>query len=411
MIHMKRKIGISFLVLIALFGLTAWWLSAPNIADVSKIKDADRSPGAVISVERLDGHNKLVLRGLLWWAEMPVKTPVTDGVAMFRVRYWSEINGRPMQASGLMALPYGVLGGQRPRGTVMYFHGTNPDRSTSPSAPGMEEGLLTSAIYAAGGYTLLAPDYIGLGHSREPQAYLHSGATVAAARDLVIASQHAVKAMKLAYASDLYLVGFSQGGHATAVVQRAFEATPVAGVRVKAAAGIAGAFDLTKISIPYAFKYKHSLYLGYLAHSYAIQYQQPIGSLLTPKYAAIVPKIYDGNHSSDAIAAALPKDPREMFLPERLAEIDAGKSNWFVDALVANRAEDWLPKAPLRLYYGDKDTDVSPQDSKNFHAIASKAGGNIQLMPVGPYAHTESAYHAVPLARLWFDTLSTAQGQ
>jgi pimeloyl-ACP methyl ester carboxylesterase len=406
---MKRKVFLVLVALIAVLGMTAWLLSAPSTVDVVRIKEPGNTPGSVISVEKLGEHNKLVLRGALWWAGLPVKTPATDGVALFRVRYWSEIGGRPMQASGLMALPYAVLGGQRPRGTVMYFHGTSPDRSNSPSAPGMEEGLLTAAIYAAGGYTLLAPDYIGLGHSREQQAYLHAGATAAAARDLVTASQHAVKAMKLTYASDLYLVGFSQGGHATAVVQRAFEATPVEGVRVKAAAAIAGAFDLANISIPYAFKYKHSLYLAYLAHSYAIQYQQPIGSLLAPKYAALVPKLYDGDHSSDAIVAALPSDPREMFLPERLAEIDAGKSNWFIVALIANRAEDWLPKAPLRLYYGDKDTDVSPQDSKNFHAIASKAGGNIQLMPVGPYAHSESAYHAVPLARLWFDTLSTAQ--
>jgi pimeloyl-ACP methyl ester carboxylesterase len=407
----KRKIAIVFVALFAVLGMVAWLLSAPSTVDVAGIKETGNTPGSVISVERLGGHNKLVLRAMMWQASLPVKTSVTDGVAMFRVRYWSEINGRPMQASGLMTLPYGVLGGQRPRGTVMYFHGTSPDRRFSPSAPDPEQGLLPSAIYAGGGYTLLAPDYIGLGQSREPQAYLHTGATVAAARDLVVASQYVATAMKLPYAADLYLVGFSQGGHATAVVQRAFEATPVAGVRVKAAAAIAGAFDLAHISIPYALKYKHSLYLSYLAHSYAIQYQQPIGSLLTPKYAAIVPTLYDGDHSGDAIVAALPKEPRDLFLPERLAEIEAGKSNWFVDALVANRAEDWLPKAPLRLYYGDKDTDVSPQDSKNFYAIASKGGGNIKLMPVGPYAHSESAYHAVPLARLWFDTLSVSQGK
>jgi hypothetical protein len=62
----------------------------------------------------------------------------------------------------------------------------------------------------------------------------------------------------------------------------------------------------------------------------------------------------------------------------------------------------------LRLYYGDRDTDVSPQDSKGFYAAAVKRGANIHLMPLGPYDHVGSALQAVPRARLWFDELSSS---
>jgi hypothetical protein len=288
----------------------------------------------------------------------------------------------------------------------MYLHGTSPDRSASPSAPGALEGMLSTAMFAGGGYALLAPDYIGLGPARTEQPYLHAGATAAAARDLITAANRVTTALKMPASPELYLVGFSQGGHATAVVQRALEANPLPGTTIKAAAAIAGAYDLAGISVPYAFANKHSLYLAYLAHAYATQYHQPLGSLLVPRYAELVPTLFDGDHSLDAISAALPPDPRTMFRPEILADMAAKRPNWFTTALANNQAFDWQPKALLRLYYGDRDTDVSPQDSKHFHAVSQAKGGNVTLVPVGPHDHIGSALEAVPMARMWFDTLS-----
>jgi pimeloyl-ACP methyl ester carboxylesterase len=403
---MKRTI----LLVLASLGLgaaiIAWALSPPRYPAVVTIKDSANTPGSVISVERIGGHNRLVLRGLSLINKLPLSAPISDGAEMFRIRYWSQIDGRPVEASGLLSLPYVSLTGQRPRGTVMYLHGTSPDRSASPSAPGALEGMLSTAMFAGGGYALLAPDYIGVGQSHAGQAYLHAGATAAAARDLITAANRVTAAMHVPASSDLYLVGFSQGGHATAVVQRALEAHALPGTTIKAAAAIAGAFDLDGISVPYALANKHSMYLAYLAHAFAAQYQQPLGSLLVPRYAALVPTLFDGNHDIDAISAALPPDPRTMFRPEILADMAAKRPNWFTMALAENQAFDWQPKAPLRLYFGDRDTDVSPQDSKHFHAVSKALGGNVTLVPVGPHDHIGSALEAVPMARLWFDQLS-----
>lgn len=383
-----------------------WWLSPPPYADVSRIGDGRRTPGDIIAIEHIGGHNRLVWQALLWWADLPAPTPVVDGAEMFRIRYWSELAGQPVEASGLMSVPYAVLGGATPRGTVMYLHGTSPDRSASPSSPGAQEGLLPAAVFAGGGYILLAPDYFGLGQSRAGQAYVHARTTASAARDLITAAQVATSAMQLRFSPDLHLVGFSQGGFSVAVVQRALEAAPIAGVRIKAAAAIAGAFDLLGISVPYALANKHSLYLSYLAHSYAVQYRQPLGSLFVPRHAALVPGLFDGNHSVDAVAAALPADPADLFRPEILAQIKARQPNWFTMALAENQAWQWRPAAPLRLYYGDRDLDVSPQDSRHFHAQARRLGGNISLVPLGPHDHGESVLQAVPQVRRWFDALS-----
>ena len=404
---MLRKRVLAFSVLVGL-ALIWWGLGPPRHEDVTRIPAGPRTPGAVIAVERIGGQNQLVWKALLWWADLPAPTPVTDGTEMFRIRYWSQRAGQPVEASGLMSLPHAVLGGASPRGTVMYLHGTSPDRSASPSSPGAQEGLLPTAVFAGGGYVLLAPDYFGLGQSRAGQAYVHARTTAAAARDLITAARSATAAMQLRFSPDLYLIGFSQGGFSVAVVQRALEAAPMAGVRIKAAASIAGAFDLLGISVPYALANKHSLYLSYLAHSYAVQYRQPLGSLFVPRYAAPVPGLFDGDHSVDAIAAALPADPAQLFRPEILAEIKAQRPNWFTTALAENQAWQWRPVAPLRLYFGNRDRDVSPQDTGHFHTQAQPLGGKISLVTLGPHDHGASVLQAVPQVRRWFDTLSAA---
>lgn len=406
---MLRKLAYVLLALVVGAGITAWVLSPPRYADPASLRFTGKEPGSVIAVERVGGHNRLVLAGLLM-AALPVRAPISDGAEMLRVRYWSQANGQPVEASGLMALPYRTLGGAAPRGTAMYLHGTSPDRTASPSAPGDQEGLLPAALFAGGGYVLLAPDYFGLGQSHAVPAYIHAPATAAAARDLFIAARHVAGALRVPFSPDLYVTGFSQGGHATAVVQRDLEARPIPGMTVKAAAAISGAFDLAGVSVPYAFQHKHSLYLAYIAVSYAAQYHQPLGTVITEHHAKVLPGLFDGNHSIDAIIAALPADPHDLFRPDALAAIKANQPNWFTDGLAANEAFRWAPKAPLRLYYGDRDTDVSPRDSKQFAAASARLGGNIHLMPQGPYDHVGTALQAVPRVRVWFDQLSASPG-
>jgi len=406
---MLRKFVYALLAIGLIAVITAWALSPPRYTDPKTLRFTGQSPGSVIAVERVGGHNRLVLTGLLM-AALPARPPVSDGAELLRIRYWSEAGGQPVEASGLMAVPYRTLGGERPRGTAIYLHGTSPDRTASPSAPGDQEGLLPAALFAGGGYILLAPDYFGLGQSHAAPAYIHAPATAAAARDLVIAARSVAGALKLPFSGDLYVTGFSQGGHATAVVQRDLEAAPIPGIRLRAAAAISGAFDLAGVSVPYAFEHKHSLYLAYIAASYAAQYHQPLGTVIAERYARVLPGLFDGNHSPDAISAALPADPQDLFRPEALAEIKAGQPNWFTEGLAANEAFRWAPRAPLRLYYGDKDTDVSPQDSKRFHGASSKLGGNIRLMPQGPYDHVGTALQAIPRIRVWFDSLSASPG-
>ncbi len=205
------------------------------------------------------------------------------------------------------------------------------------------------------------------------------------------------------------LTGVSQGGHATFAVQRELEKSEDPRFEVKASAPIVGPFHIREVSFPQALTGEtdsHAFYLAYIANAYAHIYHQPLESILTAPYVEKVPAVFDGDHEPEAISAILPEDPRDLFNPELLDAYDNGKSHWFLDALAENDVDDWTPLAPVRLYYGDDDVDVLPEEARRAEAAMKQRGADITAISVGPYDHNAAALHAVPKAIRWFTELA-----
>jgi len=356
--------------------------------------------GTVEGVEHLKSYSALHLRLLLAFARLPEHIPVENGTDLYRVSYWTEHLGRPELASGLFAIPRG----RAPRATVMWLNGTNPTRSEAPSMRSIV-GLFVSASFAGSGFLLLAPDYVGLGLSKTYHPYLYAQTTAESAIDFVRAAQSVSAGLGVPWRPALLLVGHSEGGYATAVVQRALEKAPQPAVNLRGAAALAPALNLADISVPHALEGKSggdSMYLAFLANAYTNTYGHPLESILTDDASRLVPQLFDGLHHADDIMAKLPKNPREMFRPDTLAAFSGDRASWFRDALRANEAYQWAPQAPLRLYYGDRDVDVYPDDPKRGAKEMESRGGNVTLVPVGPYDHIGVVYHAVPHVQAWF---------
>jgi pimeloyl-ACP methyl ester carboxylesterase len=361
------------------------------------------SPGTLVKFKRVGLYPAFVLRWLLSSAKLPEPVGVHYNTDLFRLQYWTtRFDSVPTIASGLVAVPRGVV----PRGVVSYQHGTNPTRATTPSQPSLGEGVLGSAIFAGGGYLFLAADYIGLGTSTEVHPYMYSPSTVAAVLDLLTAARALSSRLQIQWSSKISLFGFSQGGHATAVVQRALEELGDPAFRVIASAPVAGLYDLRRISIPNVLAGESSgfaLYLAYLANSYSTIYRQPLESLLTKQHAKLIPQLFDGKHTGKQIEAAL-STPRALFNAEFLEAYDTDQPHWFLSALEENQAYDWKPAAPVRMYYGNSDLDVLPRDSLHAAEHMTSLGGDVQAVSVGDYDHVQSVYHAIPKVRTWLDT-------
>lgn len=385
-------------------------LFAAGCARTFKVETPDvpdtRTPGTLQCAERIGAHHATTLRMLLWWADLPEPVEIDHGIRMYRLQYWtSRHDGSPALASGLCSIPRkGDL-----RGVVSYQHGTNTERRMAPSKPTLGEGILGSAVFAGAGYLFVAPDYIGFGVSEETHPYLDATSTANAAVDLLKAARTFAACLEIEWPSSIYLVGVSQGGHATMAAQRALEALDDPNLHVVASAPVVGAFDLAGITFPFALQggsNSHTLYLAYLVNAYSHVYGHPLDSLIVAPYAQLLPSLFDGDHEGSEIRKALPATPRDLFLKEFLDDYDNGRPTWLLDALAENEVFRWSPKAPIRLYYGECDKDVSPTESPTVAQDLSSRGCNVTAVNVGPYEHDESAFHAVPMVRRWFDELS-----
>ena len=363
-------------------------------------------PGSIDSAEHVSSYPPFVFSALLWAAGVRGSVPISERPHLYRISYWSQLDAESIKLSGLVSIPER----KKPRGVVVWMHGTNDDRAASVSAPSLNEGILLSGVFAGAGYIYVAPDLPGLGVSRRAQTYLYNPSTIAATLDLLRAAETFASDTGKRWPDDLYVSGFSQGGHDTAVVSRELERLDRPDWRLRASAAVAGAYDLRNITFPFALKGSssgHSLYLTLLARSYADAFGHSVTDLLTSEAARISDAIALGGDMS-AATAGLPNNPREIFQPRFLSSYDAGQPHWFLDAMVHNSITSWAPRAPYRAYYGAADVDVPPEDSVTFVKSAQALGGNATAVPVGAVDHFGSLRLAVPKIRQWFDESSDA---
>jgi len=116
------------------------------------------------------------------------------------------------------------------------------------------KGSHYQGVSAGGGYIDVAPDLPGLGISTRAQTYLHNPSTLDATLDLLRAAETLASDADRPWPNQPDVAGFSQGGHATAVVARESERLNRPNWQLRAAAGIAGAYDLRNITFPFAFE-------------------------------------------------------------------------------------------------------------------------------------------------------------
>jgi hypothetical protein len=367
---------------------------------------ARAAAGDVARVEPLGCYPHLALRALFWWQGFGDAIATERGISLHRVEYWTASPAGPLvRASGLVAFPRGPA---PLRGVVSWQHGTATRRDAAPSAPDPSNGVLAAAVFAGHGYLLVAPDYLGLGTSTEPHAYYHTESIAGSVVDLLRASRAVAAAAGRAWPESLFLTGFSQGGHASLAAQRALEADPIAGLTVRASAPVAGPFDLAGIGLPMALTGRSrfaSTYLAWIAVTYARVYGMPLDSVLREPWARTAPPLFDGSHDGAAIVAALPADPRALLTAELLAAQESGREHWFLARLAENGLLDWTPQAPIRLYYGERDVDVSPEEAIAFAARARARGADAVAESVGDLDHDASILAAAPKLRDWFDSL------
>jgi hypothetical protein len=360
--------------------------------------------GTVINVEPAGVINQAKLQKFA--AELPGGISVKQGVELFRVTYWTVYKRKPTKASGLFVVPQGIL---QPKGVMMYLHGTNNTRTLSPSQPNRADGDTEAAVFGGSGYYVVLPDYIGQGVSQDVHPYIITKPLVDDSIDMLKAVRKIVAYRGLGWSPNLFMMGFSQGGQVVAGIHRELDRRPLRGYRLKGSIGVGGPYELRKTSLPKAIENECLKCVGYLtwgAYAYADYYGHPLGEALKPAFVDVVPKLFNGSKTIWEIGAVLPANAEDMFQPEFLKAMRTNSDNWFTKGLDRNETYRWVPAAPIQLYFGDNDIDVTPSASAAFFDYAMPRGGNISLHSLGPVDHQTSISLAYAPALEWFNALA-----
>jgi pimeloyl-ACP methyl ester carboxylesterase len=268
--------------------------------------------------------------------------------------------------------------------------------------------VLPAAVLAGHGYILLAPDYLGYGVSDEPHHYYVTANMAAVVRDFLEAAQQVLAGSGFTGPMPLLIAGFSEGGHATLATQRLLERAPLDGFVLCASAPIAAAVDLADLGLGRALRGESrfaSLYIAWLALSYARAYCEDISSVLDSPWDLLSPDMFDGKHDGDSIVAALPADPRDLFNRAFMAARERGESHWFLSRLRENSILEWRPSTPTRCYFGTLDVDVGPEQSELLQRLS---GESVAAVSVGEVDHEKTVGLAAPLLRDWFDEVAAS---
>jgi hypothetical protein len=122
-----------------------------------------------------------------------------------------------------------------------------------------------------------------------------------------------------------------------------------------------------------------------------------------------VESLFDGMHTSDQIAQALPQTPTDLVRSDFLAASRVAGSP-LIRHLTSNDTLHAHPSAAVHLYFGEADVDVKPDNSQLAYDAMKAAGVNATLVPLGAMVdHPGSEQAALPAIKTWFDSLSGAR--
>jgi len=307
--------------------------------------------------------------------ELNLGETVENGVDAYRITYTTtDLEGRLDTASGLLLIPQDI---DRALPQAIYQHGTVNSRSDVPSElrGGWELGLALSSF----GFVTVAPDFQGLGTSRGIHPYVHSDSQALAAIDLLIAVQPFLTENGIDITEQLFITGYSQGGHAAMAAHKVIQESYSDQFEVTASSPMSGPYNISGDMIDFTLGDKEFDFLSYLAWT-ILSYQRAYGDLYSGGIDEIYKDKYVGpieqfaNEEIDlgelnTLLRSLVLEESELALPrlmlkENILDIILSKADHPINtALADNDLHNWIPQAPVRMMYCGMDEQVFFQNA------------------------------------------------
>ena len=326
--------------------------------------------------------------------------------------------GEPTIASGAFCIPISEDCSNFPM--AVYEHGTSLRKVDVPSNDVQETYI--GKIFAAGGFNVVLPDYIGMGDSPGLHPYCHGATEATATIDMIRAVREAESLGMIPGMTtdngELFLTGYSQGGHAAMATHKYIEENDMlTEFNVLASAPCSGPYEITGAMADtiLAASYSKPGYIVYMLAGYQSIYgnlYNDYSDILRSPYDEIVVPYFNGNNTTlgmNSLNNQLPQIIQELVVDSVLenflnAQADFSHPLW--QAMADNDNHDWNPTRPIRMYYCTGDEQVSFQNAIAAGA-AFEANGieNAEAVYMGDGNHNECILPSLTDVYYWFDTL------
>ena len=343
-------------------------------------------------------------------------------VNMYKMVYNTvDVLGQPTIASGAVAIPANAPCTEYP--IAIYEHGTSLIKSDVPSN-NVDEAYV-GRIFAAGGFFVLMPDYIGMGESPGLHPYCHGESEATATLDMIRAFREAVSLNLFPNVTndngEVFITGYSQGGHASMATHKYIEDNSLLSeFNVVASAPCSGPYEITGAMADTILSAAYSKpgYIVYLLASYQSAYGNLYSSysdILKAPYDSIVVPYFDGNNFSygmNSLNNQLPVFIDSMIVDTTYQNFINATSTFnhpLWQAMAQNDNHDWLPDRPIRMYYCTGDEQVSFNNALHAEeAMVANGADNIEAVFMGDGNHGNCVFPSLTSAFYWFDSLKTS---
>ena len=349
-----------------------------------------------------------------------VGIPVPYGITAYKILYTSlGSDGNIDTASGLLSVPddaslsYPLLA---------YQHGTTSGKQDVPS--NLQGGLALSLAFASQGYIVTSADYIGMGESRGFHPYVHAETEGQAAVDLLFAAETFLENNGIFFENQLFISGYSQGGHAGMAAQKLIETQYSNDFNLVACGHMSGPYSISKIMKDVIFSDVDFTAPAYLPYT-VLGYQEVYGNIYTSldaffkaPYVPFIQQFYNGSISTTTMNVQLSIQlsinegnlyPYGMIQDSVVANVQSNPNHPVNIALAENDVWTFSASTPTRLYYCDADEQVSYLNSL-YADSAMNFNNASDLMAVrvdSNQSHSGCAPLATVGALLFFDQYAT----
>jgi pimeloyl-ACP methyl ester carboxylesterase len=341
------------------------------------------------------------------------KLNTDKAISALKITYsTTDINGDSTIASGLLLIPDDTDPENAP--VAVFAHGSTTKRRYVPSE------LNFQADYAANltinNYITIAPDYLGLGDSPGFHPYLHSETEATAILDMIRAVRNYFNdSLDTTIRKDLYLTGYSQGGHAVMAVHKyILENDLTDEFLVNASAPCSGPYSMSEVMHDYV------LYLNEIAYCdpeliihtilscqyvYGNLYQETNDYFIAP-YDSIIDS-YLKNDCDFELNDYFPVQISVFIKDSILDNWQNNPDDHFTCDLRNYDVDNWRPGAPVRMYYSKADKKIPYENAlKAEEKMNNNGAEDVKAIEVSTTLdHNQAMKPAMQLLLKWFNEM------